>query len=122
MRIIKKYPNRRLYDTEDSKYITLENIRKLVVEEEPLLVEDAKTGGMKKIMDVFRSENPFSEFQADGETSAKKVRPQVAKTYLIWYFINCNLYSANSTRNLFEDNSIFFSKLLFIFLYRIQSR
>ena len=44
MRIIKKYPNRRLYDTEDSKYITLENIRKLVVEEEPLLVEDAKTG------------------------------------------------------------------------------
>ena len=28
-RIIKKYPNRRLYDTEVSRYITLENIRQL---------------------------------------------------------------------------------------------
>lgn len=31
-RIIKKYPNRRLYDTEISRYITLEDIRKLVLE------------------------------------------------------------------------------------------
>ena len=29
-RIIKKYPNRRLYDTELSKYITLEDVRRLV--------------------------------------------------------------------------------------------
>ena len=32
-RIIKKYPNRRLYDTEDSKYITLEDVKKLVADE-----------------------------------------------------------------------------------------
>ena len=31
-RIIKKYPNRRLYDTEVSRNITLENIRQLVTE------------------------------------------------------------------------------------------
>ncbi|MCK5498070.1 MAG: hypothetical protein KAI77_02655, partial [Gammaproteobacteria bacterium] len=31
-RIIKKYPNRRLYDTELSKYITLENVKQLVTD------------------------------------------------------------------------------------------
>ena len=34
LRIIKKYPNRRLYDTEISSYITLEEVRQLVLEEE----------------------------------------------------------------------------------------
>ena len=42
-RIIKKYPNRRLYDTEYSKYITLEGIRKLVIENKEFVVVDAKT-------------------------------------------------------------------------------
>ena len=42
-RIIKKYPNRRLYDTERSKYITLEDIRKLVLENEEFIVRDVKT-------------------------------------------------------------------------------
>lgn len=32
LRIIKKYPNRRLYDTEESQYITLADVRKLVVD------------------------------------------------------------------------------------------
>ena len=31
LRIIKKYPNRRLYDTERSRYITLSDIRELVM-------------------------------------------------------------------------------------------
>lgn len=43
-RIIKKYPNRRLYDTEISSYITLEEIRQLVLEDEEFEVRDAKTG------------------------------------------------------------------------------
>ena len=43
MRIIKKYPNRRLYDTEDSKYITLEDISVLVFENKEFVVVDAKT-------------------------------------------------------------------------------
>lgn len=44
LRIIKKYPNRRLYDTEISSYITLEEVRQLVLEEEEFEVRDAKSG------------------------------------------------------------------------------
>jgi polyhydroxyalkanoate synthesis repressor PhaR len=43
-RIIKKYPNRRLYDTEISSYITLEEVRQLVLDNEPFEVRDAKSG------------------------------------------------------------------------------
>src|SRR3990172_7494662 len=42
-RIIKKYPNRRLYDTETSSYITLSDVKKLVLEQADFKVEDAKT-------------------------------------------------------------------------------
>ena len=42
-RIIKKYPNRRLYDTEISSYITLEDVRRLVLEHEDFCVQDAKS-------------------------------------------------------------------------------
>jgi polyhydroxyalkanoate synthesis repressor PhaR len=44
LRIIKKYPNRRLYDTEISSYITLEEVRQLVLDNEEFEVRDAKTG------------------------------------------------------------------------------
>jgi polyhydroxyalkanoate synthesis repressor PhaR len=43
-RVIKKYPNRRLYDTEESRYITLADIRELVVDGTDLVVIDKKTG------------------------------------------------------------------------------
>jgi len=43
-RIIKKYPNRRLYDTRESRYITLGDICRLVIEREPFEVIDQKTG------------------------------------------------------------------------------
>jgi len=42
-RIIKKYPNRRLYDTEISKYVTLNDVRQLIIEREPIKVLDAKS-------------------------------------------------------------------------------
>lgn len=44
MRTIKKYPNRRLYDTEESRYITLADIRQLVVDKEDFAVIDKKSG------------------------------------------------------------------------------
>jgi len=44
VRIIKKYPNRRLYDTEISSYITLEEVRQLVIDGEDFEVRDAKSG------------------------------------------------------------------------------
>ncbi len=43
-RVIKKYPNRRLYDTDTSSYITLAEIKQLVMDSEPCIVVDAKTG------------------------------------------------------------------------------
>jgi polyhydroxyalkanoate synthesis repressor PhaR len=42
-RIIKKYPNRRLYDTETSSYITLADVKKLVLDQVDFKVEDAKS-------------------------------------------------------------------------------
>ena len=39
-----KYPNRRLYDTRTSSYITLAEIKKLVMMATPVKVVDAKTG------------------------------------------------------------------------------
>lgn len=42
-RLIKKYPNRRLYDTETSAYITLADVKLLVLEGEPFKVADAKS-------------------------------------------------------------------------------
>ena len=44
IRTIKKYPNRRLYDTEISSYITLEEVRQLVLDGETFEVRDAKSG------------------------------------------------------------------------------
>jgi polyhydroxyalkanoate synthesis repressor PhaR len=41
-RVIKKYPNRRLYDTVESRYITLADVRRLVVEKIDFVVVDKK--------------------------------------------------------------------------------
>ena len=41
------------------------------------IIKNAKTGGFQKIMDVFKSKDPFSEFQVDGETSARIVRDRI---------------------------------------------
>ncbi|MBF0339886.1 MAG: polyhydroxyalkanoate synthesis repressor PhaR [Magnetococcales bacterium] len=44
VRIIKKYANRRLYDTEQSAYITLDGVRDLVMNRIPFQVVDNRTG------------------------------------------------------------------------------
>ena len=43
-RLIKKYPNRRLYDTQTSSYITLADVKQLVLGNAAFMVADAKTG------------------------------------------------------------------------------
>src|SRR5688572_12988658 len=43
IRVIKKYPNRRLYDTVESRYITLADIRRLVTDKVEFVVIDKKT-------------------------------------------------------------------------------
>lgn len=44
VRLIKKYPNRRLYDTKTSSYITLADVKQMVLKQEDFQVVDAKSG------------------------------------------------------------------------------
>src|SRR5881394_682223 len=44
LRLIKKYPNRRLYDTKTSSYITLVDVKQMVLKQEEFQVVDAKSG------------------------------------------------------------------------------
>ena len=44
-RVITKYPNRRLYDTVESRYVAMADIRRLVLEKVAFVVRDKKTGG-----------------------------------------------------------------------------
>ena len=41
------------------------------------VINNAKTGGFQKIIDVLKSKDPYSEFQVDGKTSAKTVRDKI---------------------------------------------
>ena len=41
------------------------------------IINNARAGGLQKIMNVFKSKDPFSELQVDGETSAKIVRDKI---------------------------------------------
>ena len=44
LRVLKKYPNRRLYDTRSSSYITLADVKQMVLDGEAFEVRDAKSG------------------------------------------------------------------------------
>ena len=41
------------------------------------IINNAKTGGIQQVIDVLQSGKPLSEFQCDGEKSAKKVRDKI---------------------------------------------
>lgn len=44
MKILKKYPNRRIYDTDESRYITVNDVHRMVLEYVSFKVVDSKTG------------------------------------------------------------------------------
>jgi len=44
VRVLKKYPNRRLYDTQTSSYITLADVKQMVMTAQIFVVRDAKSG------------------------------------------------------------------------------
>lgn len=44
MRLLKKYPNRRIYDTETSQFVSLAEIRQMVIERQSIQVVHSKTG------------------------------------------------------------------------------
>jgi polyhydroxyalkanoate synthesis repressor PhaR len=66
LRLLKKYPNRRIYDTETSKFVTLSEIRQMVIDREPIRVVHSKTGN-----DLTRSVlmQIIAEMEADGHES-----------------------------------------------------
>ena len=80
MRILKKYPNRRLYDTKESVYVTLEDVRKMVLEKDPLQILDSKSG-----KDLTRSVllQIISEQEAEGHEPllTNKVLQQIIRFY-----------------------------------------
>ena len=43
MKLLKKYPNRRIYDTSSSRFITIEDVRKMVLDYEPFKIVDSRT-------------------------------------------------------------------------------
>jgi len=79
VRVIKKYPNRRLYDTEISSYITIEDVRQLIVEGEDFEVRDARTGE-----DLTRCVmlQIIAEHEQDGEpVLSKQLLSQIIRFY-----------------------------------------
>jgi len=59
VRLIKKYPNRRLYDTKTSSYITLADVKQMVLKQEEFRVVDAKSGDdmtRKILLQILREE------------------------------------------------------------------
>src|SRR6201987_4433034 len=78
-RNIKKYPNRRLYDTVESRYITLADIRRLVIEGIDFVVVDKKSQA-----DITRSIllQVIAEQEHDGEPlMSRDFLSQVIRSY-----------------------------------------
>jgi len=78
-RVIKKYPNRRLYDTEQSRYITLADVKDLVVKKFEFVVIDKKSGD-----DITRSIllQVISEQEQQGEAiMSQDFLSQVIRSY-----------------------------------------
>lgn len=66
--LIKKYANRRLYNTERSSYVTLDDLSEMVREEKAFVVQDAKTGE-----DITRS--VLTQIIFDAENSGQMMLP-----------------------------------------------
>lgn len=78
-RVIKKYPNRRLYDTDQSRYITLADVKDLVIGKVEFVVIDKKSGD-----DITRSIllQVISEQEQQGEAiMSQDFLSQVIRSY-----------------------------------------
>jgi len=78
-RIIKKYANRRLYDTGSSAYITLGDLKKLIVSGIPIEVQDAKT--RKDI-----SRDVLLQLVAEQESMGRPILNEAILTALIRFY------------------------------------
>ncbi|WP_299177011.1 polyhydroxyalkanoate synthesis repressor PhaR [uncultured Neptuniibacter sp.] len=80
MRILRKYTNRRLYDTSRSCYVTLDDVKQLVLSGEVFKVEDSKTGNdlTRNILLQIISEQ---EAQGHGTLLTNQVLQQLIRFY-----------------------------------------
>lgn len=79
MRVIKKYPNRRLYDTEQSRYITLSDLQQLVMDGQEFQVKDASTDA-----DITR--NILLQIIAEQESGGKPIFTTDILTRIIGFY------------------------------------
>ena len=101
MRIIKKYPNRRLYDTESSKYITLARVAELVRDKEEFQVIES---GTKK--DITRG--VLLQIIVEQESSEEAIFSSDSLSQLIGYYGNTvpslfNQYLQGSLRGFSDE-------------------
>jgi polyhydroxyalkanoate synthesis repressor PhaR len=94
-RVIKKYPNRRLYDTSESKYVTLSDVRKLVLEDIPFCVIDKKSSE-----DITR--NILLQIIVEQEDSSDPIFSSDVLQQMIGFYGN----SANKLAGDFMRNSV----------------
>lgn len=111
-RIIKKYPNRRLYDTQESHYITLNDIRELVVEGADFEVIDKKTGEditRSILLQIIAEQEQTDESVMSEDFLAQVIRaysgtmPDLMSRYLeqsVGYFLNQQQRMSESYREL----------------------
>jgi len=79
--IVKKYANRRLYNTESSSYITLDNLADMVREDRDFIVYDAKSGD-----DITRS--VLTQIIVEEEGKGKAMLPTTFLRQLIGFYGN----------------------------------
>jgi polyhydroxyalkanoate synthesis repressor PhaR len=93
-RLIKKYPNRRLYDTQLSRYITLEDVRRLIAGSTPVRVIEQRSG-----RDITRSVllQVISE-QEQGESA------RLSETFLTELIRTYGQVPAGATMNVLENS------------------
>ncbi len=103
MRVIRKYANRRLYDTQQSRYVTLEDIRGLILEEEPFRVEDAKTG--EDLTRTILLSIIIEQEQADGDSEvfSNDLLQQLIRVYAMTQPLPLSRYLEQGTRLMLEQ-------------------
>ncbi|MBT5500318.1 MAG: polyhydroxyalkanoate synthesis repressor PhaR [Thiotrichales bacterium] len=100
-RLIKKYPNRRLYDTSASCYITLDEVRKLVIDGSPFKVFEKKTNE-----DITR--NILLQIIMDYESGEGE--PMFSSELLINFIRNYGESSQDSFKSYLEQSMEFFTQ------------
>lgn len=77
--VIRKYANRRLYNTATASFVTLDDLRQMVYEEEPFIVVDAKT-------DRDITSSLLAQIIADQETRGEHVLPNDVLRQIIGFY------------------------------------